>query len=126
MRAALEELARTAPEALTGVVTEDWGKRYGRPVRLGKNPSHPVTRAKTTGRDAHLLLEHLGHHAPGLQAGPQVEALRQIVLQNYWLDAAGQVRWRTDKDAGLPPAATALVSPYDTSTRYACRGQGTY
>ncbi|MGH7748310.1 MAG: transposase, partial [Candidatus Dormibacteria bacterium] len=126
MRAALEELARTAPEVLTGVVTEDWGRRYGRQVRLGKNPSHPVTRAKTTGQDAHLLLEHLRSHAPGLQDGPQVEALRQIVLQNYWLNAAGQVRWRTDKDGGLPPATTALISPYDTSARYAFRGQGTY
>jgi len=126
MRAALEELARTAPEALTDVVTEDWGKRYGRQVRLGKNPSHPVTRAKTCGQDAHLLLEHLRNHAPGLQNGPQVEALRRIVLQNYWFNAAGQVRWRTDTDGGLPPAATALISPYDTSARYAFRGQATY
>ncbi|WP_329459156.1 transposase [Streptomyces sp. NBC_01497] len=38
MRAALEELARRAPHELVGLVTEDWGKRYGRAARLGKKP----------------------------------------------------------------------------------------
>ncbi|WP_405763946.1 transposase [Actinacidiphila glaucinigra] len=41
VRAALEELARTAGHALTGLVNEDWGRRYGRPVRLGKSPTRP-------------------------------------------------------------------------------------
>ncbi|GAB2822682.1 hypothetical protein GCM10027073_61370 [Streptomyces chlorus] len=39
MRAALEELARTAPHELADLATEDWGQRYGRPVRLDKNPT---------------------------------------------------------------------------------------
>jgi hypothetical protein len=38
VRAALEELARTAGQALAGLAGDDWGRRYGRPVRLGKNP----------------------------------------------------------------------------------------
>jgi hypothetical protein len=38
VRAALEELARTAPEALEGLVDDDWGRRYGRQVRLGRTP----------------------------------------------------------------------------------------
>ena len=38
VRAAVEELARTAGHALEGLVDDDWGRRYGRPVRLGKNP----------------------------------------------------------------------------------------
>lgn len=41
VRAVLEEAARTADHLLTGLVDEDWGRRYGRPVRLGKNP-HPA------------------------------------------------------------------------------------
>src|SRR5216683_2566550 len=36
VRAALEELARTAGHTLEGLVDDDWGRRYGRPVRLGK------------------------------------------------------------------------------------------
>ena len=38
VRAAWEELARTAGHALEGLAGDDWGRRYGRPVRLGKNP----------------------------------------------------------------------------------------
>ncbi|MFF9218898.1 transposase [Streptomyces viridosporus] len=41
VRAALEEPAGTAPHLLAGLVDEEWGRRYGRPVRLGKNPTRP-------------------------------------------------------------------------------------
>ncbi|MFC0437381.1 transposase [Kutzneria buriramensis] len=41
VRAALEELARTAPNLLSGLVDGEWGRRYGRPTRLGKNPTRP-------------------------------------------------------------------------------------
>ncbi|MFE9644508.1 hypothetical protein ACFYO0_10365 [Streptomyces sp. NPDC006365] len=44
IRAALEEVARTADHPLTGLVDDDWGRRYVRPVRLGKNPTRPKTR----------------------------------------------------------------------------------
>src|SRR5215468_10323972 len=39
VRAALEELARTAGHALEGIAGDEWGRRYGRQVRLGKNPT---------------------------------------------------------------------------------------
>ncbi|MGW4113988.1 transposase [Actinosynnema sp. NPDC004786] len=70
VRAALEELTRTADHALEGLVDEHWGRRYGRPVRLGKNPTRPRTRINTAGADACHLLEHLGRHHPGLLDGP--------------------------------------------------------
>ncbi|WP_406003888.1 transposase [Streptomyces sp. NBC_00829] len=41
VRAALEELASAAPHLLADLVDEEWGRRYGRPVRLGKNPTRP-------------------------------------------------------------------------------------
>ncbi|MGW7366380.1 hypothetical protein ACWGI8_23815 [Streptomyces sp. NPDC054841] len=34
-------------------------------------------------------------------------------MQNYYRDAAGRLRWRTDDDDGLPPSSCAIVSPYD-------------
>jgi transposase len=126
VRAALEELARTAGHALEGLAGDEWGRRYGRPVRLGKNPSRPKTRMNEAGADARLLLEHLAASFPGLLRGPQVEALRQILVQNYHWDAAGRLRWRDDDDAaGLPPSAARIVSPYDPAARYARRGQVT-
>ncbi|MFF7994607.1 IS1182 family transposase [Kitasatospora xanthocidica] len=126
MRAALEELARTAGHALAGVVEEDWGHRYGRPVRLGKNPTRPKTRINTTGADARRLLEYLARNHPGLLDGPQVQVLRQILVQNYYWDTVGRLRWRDDDDdSGLPPSAHRIVSPYDPTARYARRGQVT-
>ena len=49
VRAVLEEVARTAPHLLTGLVDEDWGRGYGRPVRLGKNPIRPKTGIRAAG-----------------------------------------------------------------------------
>src|SRR5690349_6586640 len=126
VRAALEELARTAGHALEGLVDDDWGRRYGRPVRLGKNPTRPKTRMNQAGADARLLLEHLAAGFPGLLRGPQAQALRQILIQNYHWDASGRLRWRDDEaGSGLPPSAARIVSPYDPAARYARRGQVT-
>ncbi|MFE4612682.1 IS1182 family transposase [Streptomyces niveus] len=123
MRAALEELARRAPHELVGLVTEDWAKRYGRAARLGKNPSKPKTRIKETGEDVRLLLRYVHRYLPALHNGEQVQALRQIFVQNYVLDAQDRPKWREPEDAGLPPSAVAIVSPYDISARYARRGE---
>ncbi len=126
VRAALEELARTAGQALAGLVDDDWGRRYGRPVRLGKNPTRPKTRMNEAGAGARRLIEHLAASYSDLLRGPRVEALRQILVQNYHWDAAGRLRWRDDEgDAGLPPSAACIVSPYDLAARYARRGQVT-
>ena len=79
-----------------------------------------------TGTDARLLLEHLTASFPGLLRGPQVEALRQVLAQNYYWDASGRLRWRDDEgDSGLPPSAARIVSPCDPAARYARRGQVT-
>ncbi|WP_370107030.1 transposase [Streptacidiphilus sp. BW17] len=121
-RAALEEAARTAGHLLTGLVDEDWCRRYGRQVRLGKNPTRPKTRILAASNDACRLLERLHQHGLGYRPGPQAEALRRVVVQNYYRDAAGHLRWRTAEDGGLPPSAAAIVSPYDTTARYVRHG----
>ena len=44
-------------------------------------------------------------------------------MQNYHWDPAGRLRWRDDEgDAGLPPSAARIVSPYDVAARYSRRG----
>ncbi|AEY94258.1 transposase (plasmid) [Streptomyces hygroscopicus subsp. jinggangensis 5008] len=57
VRAALEKVAGISPHLLDELVDESWGLRYGRPVRLGKNPTKPMTRILATGNDAVRLLE---------------------------------------------------------------------
>jgi hypothetical protein len=101
---------------------EDWGRRDGRQVRLGKNPTRPKTRILAAGEDACRLLDRLHRSGSGCQPGPQADALRQIVVQNYYRDEAGRLRWRTADDSGLPPSSCAIVSPYDTTARYARHG----
>ncbi|MER5891390.1 transposase, partial [Streptomyces sp. NPDC001941] len=125
VRAALEEVSATAPHLLDGLVDDDWALRYGRPVRLGKNPTRPMTRILAAGRDAVRLLEHLYQHGASRAHSPRVQALRQIMVQNYHRDAADRLCWRTaekEDGPGLPPSARAVVSPYDTSARYARHG----
>ncbi|MFE1443937.1 IS1182 family transposase [Streptomyces sp. NPDC058739] len=125
VRAALEEVAGTSPHLLDELVDEDWGLRYGRPVRLGKNPTKPMTRILATGNDTVRLLEHLHRRGANRVPGPRVQALRQIMVQNYHRDAAGHLRWRTaekEGGSGLPPSSRAIVSPYDPSARYARHG----
>ncbi|MEU5893920.1 transposase [Streptomyces sp. NPDC047461] len=125
VRAALEEVAGTAPHPLDEPVDEDWGRRYGRPVRLGRNPTKPKTRILATGNDAVRLLKHLYQHGRDRAFGPRAQALRQIMVQNYHRDAAGHLRWRTaetEEGPGLPPSSRAIVSPYDGSARYARHG----
>lgn len=44
------------------------------------------------------------------------------MVQNFHCDAQGHLRWRTaEKEGGpgLPPSSRVVVSPYDTSARYA-------
>lgn len=47
-------------------------------------------------------------------------------MQNYYIDTKDRLRWRTADDGGLAPSSRRIVSPYDTQTRYARRGQTTH
>lgn len=88
------------------------GERYGRPVRMCSQPSHPVTRLTQAGADAAELLSRIRRQCPSLAAGPQVEALRQIMVRQFVTDARGRLRLRRDED-GFPPAGRQICSPYD-------------
>ncbi|MFD4943977.1 hypothetical protein ACFVYE_02520 [Streptomyces sp. NPDC058239] len=88
----MEETDGTAPHLLVGLLDEEWGRRYGRPVRLGKNPTRAKTRINTTVKDAVRLLEHLREHGAGRAYGPRLQALRQIPVQNHCRDAANRLR----------------------------------
>ena len=124
VRAALEELARTAGHALAGLVDDDWGRRYGRPPAWARTRPGPRPGCRP-GRTAGCCRQ-LAARCPGLLRGPRVEALRQILVQNYHWDPAGRLRWRDDEgNAGLPPSAARIVSPYDPAARYSRRGQVT-
>ncbi|MFJ8956368.1 MULTISPECIES: hypothetical protein [unclassified Streptomyces] len=121
VRAVLEELTRTAPEVLNEMVTAEWGERYGRPVRVSSQPSHPIARLTRVGADARELLEQVRARSPGRDTGRRVEALRQIMVQQFLVDARGRLRPRAPRD-GLAPPKVRIESPYELEARWVRRG----
>ncbi|WP_189457480.1 IS1182 family transposase, partial [Streptomyces abikoensis] len=120
LRAALNALAAAAPDWLTVNADPAWFDRYAtRPEDywLPSGKTKRVKLAEQTGRDGVRLLT--GAHAADapvwLRELPAVQLLRRAWIQQFTLDAEGEVRWRDPKDC--PPGALRLVSPYDTDAR---------
>ncbi|MGW6476354.1 transposase [Streptomyces sp. NPDC055059] len=104
LRAALEELVAHGEEWLAGLVTADWGDRYGRPVRYDRLPRGGdalIAYVLRVGEDGMHILRavHDSDAPPGLRVLPAVEILRQVWVQQYWVDWDGQLRWRGPKSS---------------------------
>ncbi len=119
LRQALEVLAVVAPDWLRQQVDEDWFERYGSRIeayRLPKDKPQQQQLALTIGRDGHQLLAAIYAPAvlPYLAQLPAVETLRQVWVQQYWVEA-DQVNYRSA--AHLPPYSQLIQSPYDLEAR---------
>ena len=90
VRAALEELAREDPGIPDELTGRDRATRYGRPVRLGGQPSGPVARLGQVGLDTYLLLTMAERNQR--QGGPGSDGLRRIFLQACFA-MCGDTRW---------------------------------
>ena len=115
LRAALNSVARVAPDWLAGLINVDWFERYGRRVedyRLPTSANKIRALAEIIGADGHKLLAAL--YAPTAPAGLRdleaVEILRITWIQQFYY-RDGTVTWR--KPADLPPPSVRLDSPYD-------------
>ncbi|WP_275465846.1 IS1182 family transposase [Streptomyces noursei] len=122
VRAALNALAAAAPDWLAERTEPDWFDRYCARVDNYWLPKHPAKRAaiaEQTGTDGMRILRYVfAAQAPvWLRELPAVEFLRRAWVQQFFLDEAGQVRWRDLKNC--PPGAMRLVTPYDEEVRYA-------
>ncbi|MFC3573655.1 transposase [Streptomyces yaanensis] len=111
LRAALEELAETAPAWLAPLIEPEWAKEYGRRVEIGKLPGGKAAvtaRAEEFGRDGQKILTAAWAACgpPGLRLLPQLEVLRQVWVYHYFWEVDGLLRWR-DSHA-LPPASLRL------------------
>ncbi|MDV9198576.1 transposase [Streptomyces sp. Wh19] len=121
VRAVLEAMAHHAPEVLDELVTAEWAERYGRPVRLCSQPSHPVARLAQVSADARELLGRLHVRFPDSALPAQAEVLRQILVQHFLVDGRGRFRPRTERD-GRPPSRVRIESPHETEARWTRRG----
>jgi transposase len=119
LRAALNALAKEAPDWLVAQVTPDWFARYGarfEQYRLPKERAERTELGETIGADGyHLLQAVYGDDAPRqLREIEAVEILRQVWLQQYAVQDE-HVTWRKAKN--LPPNKRLIFSPYDVQAR---------
>ena len=133
VRAALEALAVVAPGWLASVTGPSWQQVYGQRITDLRLPGSKAARAELAGQYArdgyHLLEQAYSAAAPaGLRKLPAVQALRQILLQQFYRDRGPdgeKVTLREDDQHGLPPGKARIVSPYDLDARYGeKRGKG--
>ncbi|MGW3194932.1 transposase, partial [Streptomyces sp. NPDC001118] len=119
LRAALNSIARSAPEWLAGVAEPDWFQHYATRIDDTRFPASRAKRAEAAeriGRDGmRLLAAVFAPSAPGgLRELDEVGILRQVWVQHFHL-VEGEVRRRDPKDR--PPNAMRMVTPYDTDAR---------
>jgi transposase len=123
LRHALNSLAVVVPDWLRAQVPPEWFDRYGPPFserRLPNNEAKREALAETIGQDGFELWEMIAEspQAELLRLVPAVETLRQVWLQQYYLED-GKPRWRRAKNS--PPSSQKIVSPYDTEARFSVR-----
>jgi transposase len=151
LRLALEDLAVQAEEWLSQIITPEWGDRYGRPVRYDRIPrggDERVAYVLQVGEDGMHILRSVYRDGapPGARYLKSVQALRQVWVQQYWVDENGRLGWRgpkntsdrqsrrntprrntgTAKAVGRPDPETArvpwagmeIVTPHDVEARF--------
>jgi transposase len=131
LRAALNAVARSAPEWLARQNRPDWAERYGARVeqyRLPKGEAARQALGEAIGADGHDLLAALFAETQRfwLCRLPAVERLRIIWIQQFYHDQ-GRVRWRRPVDQPtnaftrpmIPtPATPKSGTPAGSATRF--------
>ena len=122
MRAALNELAATAPQWLAQAALPEWFTRYAARAEQSRMPRTEPAReayARQVGEDGFYLLKLLADQQPALLKLEQVETLEKVWQRHYTRREDGEVNWIAN--AELTRAATAIESPYDTEARFSTK-----
>lgn len=132
MHRALNELAEVDPEWLKNIALLEWFTRYGQRmdgIRLPKESEKREALIKMIGSDGIYLMFALldTPEKKKLWELPGVEILRQIWLQQFWIEYPEgeeqyQVHLRVDDNQ--PPGDKRIHSPYDVECRY-CKKRST-
>ncbi len=121
IRSALNSIATVAPNWLKQIVpSSDWYKRYEFKIqdnRLPKNKNERNQLAVEMGADGFYLLNQIYSEFTPSWLGQieAVEILRQVWLQQFYLDPHQNIELRTQKNC--PPPAILINSPYETEAR---------
>jgi transposase len=116
LRAALNSLAVVVPDWLRAHVPQEWYDRYALRIeefRMPKEASKRQAFAEQIGQDGWKLLSWIREaDAPQwLREIPAVEILRQVWLQQFWVEE-GRISFRPNDN--IPPSSLLISSPYDT------------
>jgi transposase len=122
LRAALNELAGTAPDWLRALAPAAWYERYGERVENYDLPESEAERqalALVVGADGRRLLRAIeAAERPELGELPAVRILRRVWDEQY-VETAGQVALRAVE--AMPSPAGLVASPYDPEARYSSK-----
>lgn len=125
MRAALNAIAKAAPEWLRGISPKEWYTRYGRRIEESRLPQKKADRDTyliQIGEDGFRLLDALESAPQEVKSLEKVEYLRQIWRMHYVREKppdgskTHEIRLVTKKEA--PPVSQKPQSPYDPEVRY--------
>jgi transposase len=124
LRAALNALAKEAPDWLQERVPADWYERYGRRIedyRLPRGQAARAAYAQQVGADGGWLLAQLTQPQTPTELNglAEVGRLRQFWQQEYVVNAAGGYELRDPK--AVPAASEHLESPYEPEARFATK-----
>lgn len=132
MRAALNALAKEAPDWLRSIAPATWVTRYGRrseDYRLPQKGAERLEYLVQVGEDGFALLDALEAGPEGARQLPQVAYLREVWALHYVRendpndpDKAGLVVRQTTFEE-KPPVGERRESPYDPEVRYANKGK---
>lgn len=119
LRRALDDLAQVAPEWLVEQVEPSWFERYERRVesyRLPTKKNEIEALQRQIGADGRQLLQAIYQEQTltDLAHLPSVEVLRQVWIQQYYLEQ-GALQWRQSDNQ--PPHHLLIVSPDDIEAR---------
>jgi transposase len=125
LRHALNSLAELAPHWLKQWAPSEWYERYGARFEAYRFPKTEVARqqlALQIGEDGHQLLNwvYAPQTAEEIRKHPAVEILRQVWVQQYYLQE-DQIFWRTTDN--MPSTERTIQSPYDPQARFSIKRQ---
>jgi transposase len=119
MRAALNQLAASAPEWLGQVSKSEWFQRYSRRAEQSRLPTGNKAReafVAFVAKDGFLLFNLLSEQQPDLLKLEKIEILRKVWKQHFTRNEEGVARWRKGKETLR--AAASIESPYDPQAKY--------
>jgi transposase len=122
MRWALNSLAQVVPKWLGEQASVEWYERYGRrPEAFRLTDKERLALLEQIGADGHRLLDAIYRIGIfGLDRLPAVEILRQIWVQQYYVED-GTARFRQSDNH--PAAREMIYSPYDPDARLGVKGE---